>query len=128
MIKACKVCNIIAPVKYKSYIHPIASHRPLERFVMDFKEMNVDPATGDRWLLMVSDHFSKFAWAASFPTKDSEHVAMFLKNLFLQEGTPDILQADNGKEFSNEVIYFSFSPLPFSVITCFSPVPKKKKN
>lgn len=78
---------------------------------MDFTQWPKDQVSeGDPlWLLIVLDHFSKYVWGKTFPTKESAPVAGFLIDLFVQVGTPKSLLSDNGREFVSEGLKLYFS-------------------
>jgi transposase InsO family protein len=54
---------------------------------------------GYKWILTVLDIFSKFAFAYPLLAKDPDYVIDALDDLFNKEGTPGIVQSDNGTEF-----------------------------
>ena len=95
-------------------IVPIKVTKPMERLHIDFKgpichpsakNENGEPTSqGFVYILHVVDHFTKFLWTKVTDTKESGQVVKYLRKLFLREGTPHILQSDNGKEFVNECI------------------------
>jgi len=55
-------------------------------------------------VLTIIDCCSKFVWAYPIRTKESANVARILYQLFTQEGDPEFLQSDNGKEFVSKII------------------------
>ena len=58
--------------------------------------------TGQRYLLTIVDHFSKFGYATLMHTKTGIEVLTSFKEFLKLIGKPDILQTDNGREFNNE--------------------------
>ena len=63
-----------------------------------------DSLTGARYLLLLMDNFTKFAWGASFSTLDVEPCARWVYNLLLQVGVPQLLCSDNGGAFVGQVM------------------------
>ncbi|XP_013420400.1 KRAB-A domain-containing protein 2-like [Lingula anatina] len=55
---------------------------------------------GNRWILYLRDHFSKFSWSYALSSKCASEVAEKLTSLFCLFGPPRILQSDDGREFS----------------------------
>ena len=68
------------------------SYRFLQRLQMDMIDFSSNPDRGMKWILHIRDHFSKFSWAYSLPTKQAAGVAQKLKQTFCLFGSPDILQ------------------------------------
>ena len=57
-----------------------------------------------RYILHVKDHFTRFSWAYPITSKKTNIVALKLFELFTEIGPPTILQSDNGREFTSNVI------------------------
>ena len=58
-----------------------------------------------KWLFHYQDHFFKFSILAPCTSKSPQEVAhVIIKDVISVIGAPMLLQSDNGKEFSNEVI------------------------
>ena len=60
-------------------LHPVPVKLPLYHLGMDFVGP-VSPHTqgGNRYILTVSDYFTKFAWAKAMPTKEAVNVVSAL--------------------------------------------------
>ena len=58
---------------------------------------------GNKYIIVVTDYFTKWPEVCASPTKEAIYVADFLFNLFLRHGCPDITISDQGKEFCNQV-------------------------
>lgn len=54
-----------------------------------------------KWLLNYQDHFAKFLYLRHYRQKE---IAFELLKIFFQQGIPVILQSDNKREFTAEVI------------------------
>src|SRR5204863_4160561 len=57
-----------------------------------------------KYILHVRDHFSRYSWAKPITSKNASEVAGCLFEIFTEVGSPAILQSDNGREFTAEVI------------------------
>ena len=57
-----------------------------------------------RYVLTSVDSFSKRAKVWKLKNKEAKKIARCLKRYFKEEGTPRILQSDNGKEFNNHML------------------------
>ena len=63
------------------------------------------PHDGNKWILHVVDHWSKFQFAFPLASKSARDVASALEKwVFSVMGLPSILQSDNGHEFVNKLI------------------------
>ena len=69
--------------------------------LIDFKIRN----DGDfKYILHVRDHFSRYFWAKPITSKSATEVVGCLFEIFTEIGPPIILQSDNSKEFTADVI------------------------
>ncbi|XP_055924524.1 KRAB-A domain-containing protein 2-like [Argiope bruennichi] len=57
-----------------------------------------------KFIMVYQDHLTKFVQLRPLKTKRAEEVAYRVLPIFLTFGAPAILQSDNGREFSNQVI------------------------
>ncbi|GFS93909.1 SCAN domain-containing protein 3 [Trichonephila clavipes] len=57
-----------------------------------------------KFIMVYKDHLSKFVQLQPLKTKRDEEVAYHVLPIFLTFGTPAVLQSDNNKEFSSQVI------------------------
>ncbi len=58
---------------------------------------------GNKYIVTVTDYFSKWPEAAPLIDKTAIGVANFLFKLFCQHGWPEAIISDQGREFVNEV-------------------------
>lgn len=82
--------------------------RPGEKLVMDFTGFGAEDAPPyHRYLLLCVDHFTKYIWGATFPTKEAGPVAQWLyTTIYANEFIPETVLSDNGGEFINEVLNY----------------------
>jgi transposase InsO family protein len=66
--------------------------------------MEIIPDGEYKYILHARDHFTRYSWGYPLKTKSSIEVAANLFDLFTTFGAPTILQSDNGKEFTSQVI------------------------
>ncbi|XP_057335102.1 uncharacterized protein LOC130673904 [Microplitis mediator] len=57
---------------------------------------------GNKYLLTVTDIFSKYAWAVPIKSKSGSDVTSAMKSIFQQGRVPKNLHVDQGKEFYNK--------------------------
>lgn len=57
-----------------------------------------------RYICHMRDHFTRYSWARAITSKRPIEVAIFLFDVFVCFGAPIILQTDNGRDFTAEVI------------------------
>jgi hypothetical protein len=77
-----------------------------DRYVIDCVDLRrySDHNDGYSWILNIVNSFSKFVWSYKLKTKSADEVATALQHCFYNFGTPTSIQADNGKEFSNQTL------------------------
>jgi transposase InsO family protein len=71
---------------------------------MDLIDLHQQPDDDFKYILHVRDHFSRYSWAKPLTSKESIVIAGVLHEIFCQFGPPIILQSDNGKEFTANII------------------------
>ena len=58
---------------------------------------------GYKYVLVIVSYLSKYVVVRPLKTKSSEEVIQNLKDVYLDMGLPDIIQHDQGKEFTSNV-------------------------
>lgn len=96
----CDTCQTRRSIPKATSGKPIISLGFLTRIQVDLIDMRSMEYNGSKFIMNVKDHFTKFNWLFSLPTKEASQVATNLKNIFYTFGPPKILQTDNGKEFT----------------------------
>ena len=72
---------------------------------IDLIDMRHLPHDGNKWILHIVDHWSKFNLAYPLPQKTAKEVTNALEKwVFPIFGLPTILHSDNGREFVNHLI------------------------
>ena len=82
----------------------IENHRAKKKYQADtvFWSDYLVGNTGQRYLLTIVDHFSKFGYATLMHTETGIEVLASFKEFLKLIGKPDILQTENGGELNNE--------------------------
>ena len=63
-----------------------------------------ETTSGNKCIIAITDHFSKWSEAAAIPDKSAKSVAQFLSSVVCRLGCMDSLTSDQGCEFINKVI------------------------
>ncbi|EYC28494.1 hypothetical protein Y032_0007g3255 [Ancylostoma ceylanicum] len=102
----CKKCTLFnSQPKQTPPLKPIITSEPFQMIGIDILEMG-PTSEGNRYILTVIDHFSKFGGAYPIPTKDAETVARTLVVRWMMEGCriPTRILSDQGGEFDNKLL------------------------
>lgn len=82
----------------------INTTRPLELLCMDFLSLEPDKS-GTKDILVITDHFTKFAVAIPTPNQKARTVAKCLwENFMVNYGMPEKLHSDQGRDFESRTI------------------------
>lgn len=117
-VKSCDACKrfnslrTIQPV----YINDIT--RKFDRFIIDCVDLRryTNQNDGFCWILNVIDTFTKYLWSFNLKNKTAIEVKNSLEYIFKNYGTPLSIQADNGKEFRNNLLHEYLNNLNILVI------------
>jgi hypothetical protein len=110
-----KLCEHCALKKKRSelsklVIKPVRSSDFSSRGQVDLIDYQSVPDSGYKWVNQ--NHFTKFSILRPLKSKTAAEVAYNLLDIFLILGAPMILQSDNGREFTANIItvyYVSFA-------------------
>ena len=107
--RTCKPCqqrkNPVANPKAPLQYPPVASH-PGQMIAMDFVGPLPLTAEKNRYLLVITDMFSKYAEAVPCPNQEAETTAdALVRHYICKHGLPDILHSDQGRNFESQVIH-----------------------
>ena len=108
-ISQCITCEKFKPSKVdtRAYLQPIVTQRPWELIEIDFVGPMPETVQGNKYILSVVDHFSKYAVAYATPRQDSKTVVDCLTKLFAEFGIPTRILSDQGRSFiSQEFLHF----------------------
>ena len=76
--------------------------RPYERIAIDITEMPLS-SKGNKYALVVMDYFSKYVHVFPMPNQTTETVVNCLMKLILEQGVPERLHSDQGRQFEASV-------------------------
>ena len=100
-VQSCYKCQSRKRIygKQQGLLRPHNTHGPLEMLCCDFQGPLVMTKRKNRYILLLIDHFTKFAWARALKSATSEAVAEVLLDYISMFGTPKVLLSDNGSQF-----------------------------
>lgn len=104
-IKTCGRCvrRKTLPEKAAQLVS-IKTSRPLELLCMDFLSLEPD-SSNTRDILVLTDHFTKFAVALPTPNQKAKTVARCLwENYIIYYGIPERIHTDQGQDFESKLI------------------------
>ena len=107
LLKQCITCQLNARNRTRAPLEPIYVERVLERLQIDMIDMSSTPAKHFKWILHIKDHWSKYSQLYALPTKESIGIANCLESFIQHHDIPEIIQADNGREFKGAVLILS---------------------
>lgn len=103
------VKNCLACIKRKvstpdrAPLMPIRSTQPMELVCIDY--LKIEPSKGGvEDLLVITDHFTKFAHAIPTRNQSAKTTAKALLTFFLNFGFPQKLHSDQGRNFESKII------------------------
>ena len=83
-VKHCPVCQRMNKklTSERPELHPVPVKSPWHHLGMDFVGPISPPShSGNRYILTLSDYFTKFAWAKALPTKEAVNVVSALREV-----------------------------------------------
>ena len=89
--------------KPRAELHPIPVTKVWHRVGIDLVGPLPETRRGNKYIITLSDYFSKWPEAAPLPSKEATGVASFLLDTFCRHGWPKIVQSDQGREFINTI-------------------------
>ncbi|KAL6733094.1 hypothetical protein Aduo_003776 [Ancylostoma duodenale] len=104
--KSCKDCFLTRPhERFVPPLKPITTSKPYELIGVDLVELGLS-TNGNKHVLVVIDHFSKFVGTYPIPDKSAKTVARALFERWICEGcrSPKAIHSDQGPEFVNSIL------------------------
>lgn len=104
-VKTCNRCirRKTMPEKAAPLVNIVAT-RPLELVCMDFLSVEPD-SSNTKDILVITDHFTKYAVAVPTPNQKARTVAKTLwDHFFVHYGIPEKLHSDQGPDFESQTI------------------------
>lgn len=90
----------------KAPLQRIEVGEPFTFWAMDYMGPLPETARGNRYILVLMDHFSK--WCEAFPTKDQKATTvanLLLNKVFSRFGPPVVLHSDQGANFESNLMH-----------------------
>ena len=108
--KSCDTCQRTnhKMTKQRPELHPIPVTDVWKQIGIDLVGPLPETPRRNKYIVTVTDYFTKWPEAAPLPDKTACGVANFLFSLFCCHGWPDIVISDQGREFINEVSRYLF--------------------
>jgi hypothetical protein len=106
-VNSCSLCQSkkglpAQPAGLLSPLPPVDS--PMERVGIDLMGPLIKTEMGNRWIIVVTDYFTRFAITGALPSGTAEDIArFFLVNVILQFGSPRSVLSDRGKQFTSKI-------------------------
>ncbi|KAL3967235.1 hypothetical protein ACER0C_029268 [Sarotherodon galilaeus] len=103
-IRHCERCvRRKSPSERAAPLVNIKTSHPMELVCMDF--LSVEPDRGVKDILVITDHFTKYAIAVPTPNQKARTVAKCLwDNFLVHYGIPERLHSDQGPDFESRII------------------------
>ena len=96
----CTNCVLKRP---RAELHPIPIVKVWHRVGIDLVGPLPETKNGSKYIITLSDYFSKWPEADAIPSKEATCVASFLLEIFCRHGWPKIVLSDQGREFVNQI-------------------------
>ena len=104
-IEACPICQSFGFPQPQTTVYQIPTQRLFQRFAFDYVgPLNVTP-TGNRYIFVGTEYYSK--WPIAFPVQSMDAVttAKLIYSLVIcQFGVPEIILTDQGLSFRNRLV------------------------
>lgn len=101
----CEVCQTAGRFPRQGIVvKPIVSSAYLSRGQVDLVNLETCPDGIFKYLMVYQDHLTKFVSLRPLKSKEAKGVAWELFKIFTDKGAPLILQSDNGREFTAQIV------------------------
>ena len=105
-VSKCERCikrKVVPSATGRAPLVPIISTQPMERVCIDY--LSLEPSHGCQNVLVMVDHFTRYAWAVATRNQTAKTTAEVLYNhVFAHYGFPKILHSDQGASFEGKLI------------------------
>lgn len=104
-VRSCDSCGRRNPgPKNRATLQNIRTGYPFERIGMDFLGPFKPTQHGNKYILVIVDHYTKWPECFALPSQDAASVARTSVNeLLARYGAPVILRSDRGSHFENRL-------------------------
>lgn len=100
----CNICKETKPLN--QHTQPtigseILTERPFQKLYIDFLGKYPRSKSGNAYIFIVVDHFSKFVFMKAMKEATTENVIKFLiQEIYMKFGVPETIHSDNGTQFT----------------------------
>ena len=107
-VKNCQVCarTKLDPNHQKAPLQSITVNEPFVFWAMDYMGPLPETTQGNKHLLVIMDHFTK--WCEVFPTKDQKArtvAEILVSKVFSRFGPPTVIHSDQGRNFESNLMH-----------------------
>ena len=107
-VQSCRVCGEIkiSTNTTKAPLRPINVSEPFVFWAMDYMGPLPETSRGNKHVLVVMDHFTK--WCEAFPTQDQKArtvASILVSKIFSRFGPPVAIHSDQGSNFESNLIH-----------------------
>ncbi|KAG9282328.1 hypothetical protein AMEX_G970, partial [Astyanax mexicanus] len=104
----CRVCEVCATHKIvgktpRAPLMPSVATRPFQRIALDIVGPLPVTATGNKYILVIADYFSKWAESYAIPNQEATTVARAVVDFLLRWGMPQVIHTDQGRTFESSL-------------------------
>ncbi|PIK52582.1 hypothetical protein BSL78_10524 [Apostichopus japonicus] len=90
---------------FRAPLEPMIVNKPFERVAADITELPLT-TNGNRYVLVVTDYFTKYINMYALPDQTAETVAQCLfDKYFCEHGISEVLHTDQGKQFESKLVH-----------------------
>lgn len=102
-VKSCQICKEVKPANQNlmpEIGQEVITDRPFQKLYIDFLGKYPRSKSGNCYIFIVVDHFSKFTFLKAMKEATTNNVIRFLVNeIFHKFGVPEVIHSDNGAQF-----------------------------
>ena len=106
-INSCRKCHSRKKptTRVQGLLQPIPpAEFPFQRVGIDLLGPLVKTKSGNRWIVVTTDYFTRYAETGALKTGTAEDVSdYFLQNIILRHGSPHIVLSDQGRQFMSKL-------------------------
>lgn len=101
-VAECTICQVKQTIAKAPVGKPIKVTGVLQQVGIDLIDMSSRSDGDYNWIFHAKDHLTKFTYAVPLKTKRCEEVAEAIRTMFYNYGPPQVLQHDQGREFTGK--------------------------
>ena len=125
LCRKCDKCQRTNRVlqKPRAELHPIPVTKVWHKVGIDLVGPLSETKQGNKYIITLSDYFSKWPEAQAIPSKHAVCVAQFLLDVFCRHGWPKSVLSDQGREFVNSInqCLFEMTSIKHCVSSAYHP-------